>query len=106
MQECNVIILPYKQTTNTGFPSMILSLDRFVIASDLPTFKDSQLFNEMFLFKRNDPLSLMQKIETIKNMNDDEIKKIKEDNRERLKKYKKSFDDEILAVYRNILSEI
>jgi glycosyltransferase involved in cell wall biosynthesis len=105
MQQCDIVILPYKRTTNTAFPYMILSIDKLVIASDVPTFKDNPLFTEMFLFKRNDPLSLMQTIKAIKNMNDAEIDKIKQDNKQKMKKYKKQFDDEIFAVYHSILCQ-
>jgi glycosyltransferase involved in cell wall biosynthesis len=106
MQECNVIVLPYKRATNTAFPAMILSIDKLVIASDIPTFKNSLFFNEKNLFKKNDPISLTQKIETIKNMNDVEIKNLKEENNKLLGQYKNLFTNEILAVYHHILQHV
>jgi glycosyltransferase involved in cell wall biosynthesis len=102
IQKCDIIVLPYRRSSNSGFPSMILSLSKFALTSDIPMFKDSPLINDFFLFDNGEPISLMMKIDLLKNMSISDREKLRDGNRNLLSKYKAMFDKEVISVYQTI----
>lgn len=73
IQDSDVIVLPYRQISQSGVLLLALNFNRMIITSDLPSFKET-LSNEFsnFFFKREDAFSLKYVIENVENNQIDE----------------------------------
>ncbi len=93
------VVLPYKNGTNSGVVSTVLSLDSEVIASDIPMFEQNPMIDKSLLFKSEDEKSLS--ITMIKAF-------LKSDNNscnsQSIIQYRTMFEKTVLDVYNIITS--
>ena len=92
------VVLPYKNGTNSGVVSTVLSLNSDVIASDIPMFEQNPLLDKSVLFKSRDVKSLADTmINAYASLNE------RNDAKERVSQYRDSFSKEVLNVYNSII---
>lgn len=92
------VVLPYKNGTNSGVVSTVLSLNSEVIASDIPMFEQNPLLDKSMLFKSTDVMSLADAmIHAYTSSNE------RNDVRERVSRYREIFSKEVINVYNSIL---
>lgn len=65
ISECDYVILPYTEGTNSGVLSTVVSCNKPVICSDLPVFKNSSFVLKRNIFSINEEGSLGSLIEDI-----------------------------------------
>lgn len=92
------VVLPYKNGTNSGVVSTVLSLDSEVIASDIPMFEQNPLLNQSMLFKSEDVMSLAETMISVYVSSNE-----RNDAKERVSHYRDSFSKEVIKVYNSIL---
>lgn len=70
--ESDVIVIPYREISQSGVLLLALSFNRMIIASDLPSFKETlDGINDELFFEKGNVESLAKKIEKIINTNND-----------------------------------
>lgn len=106
INEVDVVILPYKRGTNSGIPSSVISLDTLLLASDIPMFKENNLINPEFLFKTQNSLSLVKKMNWVLNMSEDERQLLRNKNKELFERYRCLFYDKVNQAYNNLIKNV
>ena len=103
---CNLIkstrfvVMPYKNGTNSGVVSTVLSLNAEVIASDIPMFMENPLIDKSLLFKSENTEFLSEiMIKVLKNNYKHEKKALS------IKQYKELFAEEVEKVYKTIVDK-
>lgn len=96
IQSARYVILPYIKGTNSGIISTVLSLGANVITSDIPMFLNNPLVSQEDMFKVEDVKSFVEILEHKYSLNTDNFIK------EKLVKYRKNFEEEVLNVYKTI----
>lgn len=103
VSDSDFVILPYKQVGNSGVLSTIASFNKIVIASDLPTFKESKLISSDLLFENNNIEELCNIIKKCTKLNKDQIDYYKNEQRRELERMVSEFNDSVNLVYRTII---
>lgn len=53
LNNCDIIVLPYSRGTNSGILSTVASLNKPVILSDIPLFKENSFFLKAYFFEKD-----------------------------------------------------
>lgn len=102
----DLIVLPYTRGTNSGIPSSIISLGKTFITSDIDMFKNNELVPDELMFHANDYLSLANLIQRIYELPLTEREALRNKNEQCLLIYKKSFKNQVLNTYLDILKNV
>lgn len=92
----NCVILPYITGTNSGIVSTVLSLNKNVITSDIPMFKNNPLIKEDNMFNTNNIDSLVDLMENSLHRTYDTGLEID--------KYKQDFKSQLFQVYTSVIA--
>ena len=88
------VVLPYKDGTNSGVVSTVLSLNSEVIASDIPMFDQNPLIDKTLLFKSEDVSSLASTMIAAFKMNENGIR-----SSNTITQYREQFELKVNEVY-------
>lgn len=104
VHDCDYGILPYTGGTNSGIVSTIASMDKPIIASDLPMFKESAFVLPQLLFKTGDLISLQDKITETVQLHENNYPSLVSEIKTRKKSYINRFKMELNNTYNQIFS--
>lgn len=74
INESDIIVLPYRRISQSGVLLLAIATNRFIITSNLPTFKETlKGFASELFFRSEDPVDLARLISVYLNKNVDEV---------------------------------
>ena len=102
INDTDCVILPYKRGTNSGIPGTVLVLERGLIVSDIPMFRNNTLIPLASFFASEDVDALVQQILAYASKTVETRSRIRAGTNAHLIEYRQQFREKLCAVIRQL----